>query len=285
VKNPYFIDEPACIALSGGRTSAYMLVKILDAHNGILPDYVQVLFANTGKEMPETLAFVNDCGKELGVKITWLELAKMTDVSDEGERTKFKREFKVVDFESASRNGEPFEILINAMGMIPNAVMRSCTGNLKIRVMVTYLKSIGYESPWMQYVGIRGDEQRRAKKIHGRTEEGHETFCPLWVDGVTAKEVGDFWSSMPWDLNLPNNNGVTDWGNCDLCFLKGKTKRASIIRERPDLADWWIKIETNQGMKFRPDEPSYKQMRDYALAQDDMFSDIYDDSIPCFCGD
>ena len=57
------------------------------------------------------------------------------------------------------------------------------------------------------------------------------------------------------------------------------------MRARPDLAEWWIKVEEKKGQQFRPDEPSYKQMRDYALAQDDMFSDIYDDSIPCFCGD
>ena len=42
------------ISFSGGRTSAYMLHQILEA-NGNLPDRVQVMFANTGREMPETL--------------------------------------------------------------------------------------------------------------------------------------------------------------------------------------------------------------------------------------
>ena len=50
----YKIEGPACISFSGGRTSAYMLYKILQAWSGKLPDDVVVCFANTGKEMEET---------------------------------------------------------------------------------------------------------------------------------------------------------------------------------------------------------------------------------------
>ena len=48
--DPYLITGPALISFSGGRTSAYMLKMILDAHGGTLPDDVHVCFANTGKE-------------------------------------------------------------------------------------------------------------------------------------------------------------------------------------------------------------------------------------------
>jgi len=48
------------IAFSGGRTSAYMLHQILET-NGPLPDRVVVSFQNTGREMPETLDFVQEC--------------------------------------------------------------------------------------------------------------------------------------------------------------------------------------------------------------------------------
>ena len=33
----------------------------------------QALFANTGREREETLAFVRECGERWGVAITWLE--------------------------------------------------------------------------------------------------------------------------------------------------------------------------------------------------------------------
>jgi predicted phosphoadenosine phosphosulfate sulfurtransferase len=34
--NPYEITEPTCISFSGGRTSAYMLKKVLEAGGGAI---------------------------------------------------------------------------------------------------------------------------------------------------------------------------------------------------------------------------------------------------------
>jgi hypothetical protein len=48
-RNPFLIDEPTVISFSGGRTSAYMLWRVLEA-NGGLPEDAIVCFANTGKE-------------------------------------------------------------------------------------------------------------------------------------------------------------------------------------------------------------------------------------------
>ena len=61
--NPYTL--PSClvqIAFSGGRTSAYMLRKIMDANPGLRDDVV-VTFQNTGREMPQTLDFVAEVGR------------------------------------------------------------------------------------------------------------------------------------------------------------------------------------------------------------------------------
>jgi 3'-phosphoadenosine 5'-phosphosulfate sulfotransferase (PAPS reductase)/FAD synthetase len=283
--NPYRINEPAAISFSGGRTSAYMLYKVLEAHDGKLPDDVHVTFANTGKEMPETLDFVQACTDNWGVDIVWLELAEITAVPLENGKNRIDRQYKVVDYESASRNGEPFSKYLTGVSAIPNAVQRTCTGNLKMRAIRWYLESVELEAPWLQLVGIRADEQRRAVKIHGTIADSAERFCPLWIDGVTAQEVGDFWLQNNFDLQLPNNNGVTDWGNCDLCFLKGKSKRLSIIRERLDLADWWVEAEKKKGQFFRPDQPSYEQMKFIATDQGQLFDFDIDESIPCFCGD
>ena len=40
-----------------------MLHNILDAYDGKLPEDGIVTFSNTGKEMPETLDFVKECGE------------------------------------------------------------------------------------------------------------------------------------------------------------------------------------------------------------------------------
>ena len=289
-KSIYYIDEPTCISFSGGRTSAFMLYKILEAHNGKLPEFAKVTFANTGKEMPQTLDFVNEVEKNWNIEIVWLE--RFARVAKQEEKNKYVYETKVVDYESASRNGEPFSALIKARKYAPNPVARFCTSDLKIRAIKDYLVNVcGFVTPFTSFVGIRADEQRRAVKMHGKIESGQEIYLPLYLDGVSAKDVGNFWSNNNFDLKLPNNNGVTDWGNCDLCFLKGTGKKQSIIREKPELADWWIDQESSlegvgTGAYFRVDRPSYKTMQNEALNQTNIFGNIYpDETIPCFCGD
>ena len=116
--NPYLLQGPAMISFSGGRTSAYMLHQILRAHGGTLPADVHVNFANTGKEREETLRFVHECGSRWGVHINWIEYRD----NDAG--------FDLVGYNSASREGEPFQALIDKKKRLPNWQERWCTALL-----------------------------------------------------------------------------------------------------------------------------------------------------------
>ena len=293
--NPYFIDEPAAISFSGGRTSAYMLHRILEAHHGTLPDYVVVTFANTGREMPATLDFVKACQDKWNVPITWLELGKYEVKGEYKTGSKkgmpiYKATTDVVNYETASRDGEPFERLCIKRNYLPNVMARFCTAELKVRRIRDHLRSLSLED-WIQCIGIRADEPRRAAKMHGKVDAGHEMYLPLYVDGIKKEDIHDFWINQDFDLQLPNNNGTTDWGNCDLCFLKGGKKKMSLIRERPDLADWWIKLENRMSettagsaARFRNDQPSYQEMQIIATSQQGF--DWGDDAtLSCFCGE
>ena len=59
MSKPFLLETHGVINFSGGRTSGFMLRKILDAFDNKLPDDLPVCFANTGKEMPQTLDFVH----------------------------------------------------------------------------------------------------------------------------------------------------------------------------------------------------------------------------------
>lgn len=276
MSNPFEIKEQTVISFSGGRTSGFMLYKVLEAHQMSLPDDAKVIFANTGKEDEATLKFVNDCSINWNVPIVWLEYQDNEDS---------KQRFKVVNFETASRNGEPFEAIIRKRQYLPNPVTRFCTAELKIRTIHKYLRSIGWDdhnenSDW---IGIRADEPRRAAKIaRERT--------PLVTAGIGKTDVGNFWKAQSFDLGLPNFNGVTYHGNCDLCFLKGESQTRSLIAEKPERAIWWAKMEAismaskPDGARFRKDRDSYQAMMNYAKDQMPMFDDP-DESIACFCGD
>lgn len=277
--SPYEILEPTVISFSGGRTSGYMLWRILQENNGI-PEGSIVTFANTGKEEEETLKFVKACQDNWNVDIHWIEYQYAEKPADRWKR---------VTYETASRNGEPFYQLIDQNGSpyLPNPVARICTAKLKIRAIHAYLKAMGWKhNENMDWVGIRADEQRRAAKIN-------RDRTPLVVDGITKQDVGNFWKAQPFDLGLPNMNGVTMHGNCDLCFLKPTHQIISLIKEKPERADWWIAMENHaqssnktygDGAKFRKDRPSYAELKKFALAHDDMF-DKTEEAIPCFCGD
>tara|TARA_Y100001973_G_C5147378_1_gene306167 strand:+ start:302 stop:1171 length:870 start_codon:yes stop_codon:yes gene_type:complete len=286
--NVYKANENTVISFSGGRTSAFMLWKVLDAYDGKLPENIKVCFSNTGKEMPETLDFVKDCQENWGVNIVWLE--RYAEVAPEDHKNKYVYETKIVDYKTASRKGEPFAKLLVAKKYAPNPVARFCTAELKIRPIKDYLVRQGWDTPFLAFVGIRADEQRRAVKMHGKVESGQEIHLPLWLDKITKEDIYKFWTTHSFDLKLPNNNGTTDWGNCDLCFLKGQSKKLAIIREKPDLADWWIEAEENlskavgKAAYFRKDNPSYAEMKIIATSQNVLnFGD--DETIPCFCGD
>jgi 3'-phosphoadenosine 5'-phosphosulfate sulfotransferase (PAPS reductase)/FAD synthetase len=283
MSDPFKITGPTCISFSGGRTSAYMLWRVLQSYGGVLPDETIVHFANTGKEDEATLKFIQACSDNWNVPITWLEYQHEEPF------------FKVVDFQTASRNGEPFEDLIRngSRKYLPNPMTRYCTVDLKIKVAQRYLFSIGW-TEWDNLVGIRADEARRVAKIRANPSSGNKgitRFMPLAEAGITKETVGDFWRNQSFDLELPNINGVTYHGNCDLCFLKGGSQVLSLITEKPERAIWWVKMEAlienptiANGGVFRADRPSYASMTQFASEQRDMF-DPDEEAIACFCGD
>ena len=282
--NPYRIAGPALVSFSGGRTSAFMLKQILDAHGGTLPADVRVCFANTGRELEETLTFVDECSRRWGVPIVWLEYDPASP-----------HQTCVVDHASASRDGEPFRAVIAARGFLPNPVARFCTSELKIRRVKSFMyHACGYPH-WLNVVGLRADEMRRVIKLTDPARMARERWtnaCPLAEAGVSRRDVAAWWREQPFDLALPNRDGVTPLGNCDLCFLKAEATIRGTIRDRPELAAWWIAREAEarpakpSGARFRADRESYAVMRSNAERQGDLIEYLNQEgSLDCACTD
>ena len=248
------------ISLSGGRTSAYMLWHILDANDG-LPDRARVIFANTGREMPETLDFVQEMSERWNVPITWLEYNRIDN----------KVTFKEVNHKLAARKGEPFETLLYKP-FLPNAVARFCTAELKVRTIKRYLVSQGWKN-WVSGIGIRADEPSRINR--GESRDRWVFWYPLADAGAVRSDVVDFWSSQNFDLKLWGKNGVTPKGNCDGCFLKSEATIAAMWREHPDRMQWWSDMEERVGGTFHK-RRSYKEIGDFVGRQGDWLFDDED---------
>jgi len=312
-RNPFLTNGPTIIQFSGGRTSAFMLKQIVDAHGGKLPNDTKVFFENTGKEDELTLKFAHECDVNWNLNMTWLEyrtgkiksateanLRLLAELADTGSPwiQKLVPEsgaYQVVSYETASRNGEPFEAVIAQRGgVLPNPRSRYCSSELKTRTVHRFVQNeLGWED-WDTFLGIRADEPSRVSKFrqNPHPEGKKETVViPLAGAKVTAKDVGKFWREQSFDLELPNMNGKTMHGNCDLCFLKPARQVVSLIQEKPERAVWWAKQEQaaeavahGAGNRFRNDRPSYAQMMNFVDRQGDMF-DPNEEAISCFCGD
>lgn len=246
------------VSFSGGRTSGFLLRKLLDRSGGSLPSNVLVVFRNTGKEREETLNFVKECAERWQVPVVWLEYRYLG--WDAGRS--HKHSFEEVRYETASRKGEPFDQLIKARHdcredkgeelILPNQGMRWCTGELKQKTLLRYLRSKGIYKFW-NVIGIRFDEPKRWQKIvecPGGRMTGESPIGPLFDAGVILQDVERFWKTSEFDLQLESHEG-----NCDLCFLKARWKRQLIASKNPELVDWWKRHEENSGALFRLKEP------------------------------
>ena len=272
--DPFLITGRAVISFSGGRTSAYMLWRIIHAHGGTLPDDIVVCFANTGREMPATLDFVRDCGAAWNVPIVWLEYRW-----EPGGPS-----FEVVSHNSASRDGEPFEMLLRSKSMLPNPVSRFCTIELKIRTQKRFLRSLGWQH-WTSLVGLRADEPARVARALDRERTKKDRWhnaCPLAADGIEEVDVLRFWRAQPFDLRLAG-----PWaGNCDGCFLKNRAALQRMFVDNPDRMAWWIDMEATprgagRGATFRADRESYAVMARVMREQGRLPFDLDEPALAC----
>jgi 3'-phosphoadenosine 5'-phosphosulfate sulfotransferase (PAPS reductase)/FAD synthetase len=267
--NPFRIEGPAAINVSGGRTSGMMLHHILDAHDGRLPPGVFAFFCNTGREMPATFDFVRDMAQNWGVHIQWLEYRRDPETG--------RVWTEPVSHNSASRQGEPFEMLVGGKAFLPNPVTRFCTIELKIRATRRWIDAeLGWRR-WISVVGFRSDEMHRVIKAGIRNAahtERFRVFCPLAKARMTkADHVTPFWEKQSFDLGLAGS-----WeGNCDGCFLKSRGAIERMFRDHPERMAWWPGMEGIRGQeigvsigtfdptsaRFRADRDGYRQIAEH----------------------
>ena len=231
------------ITFSGGRTSAFMarFIQVNPAYENYNKAYV---YANTGKEHENTLKFIDQCDKEWGLGIVWIEADV---VHKKGKGTKYK----VVNFETASRNGEPFEEVIKKYGL-PSKLYRHCTRELKEVPMHKFAKDHFGSKDYKTALGIRADEQHRIST-------NLDYIYPLNTLQLDEKFIRQWWDKQSFNLELKDYQG-----NCDLCFLKSVRKKLTILTEAPNLSEWWDKQEKQN---YREYQDKFDVYRDLTIEQ------------------
>lgn len=209
------------VSFSGGRTSAFMSWWLKNNSS----EELRVVFANTGQEHESTLEFVNRCDKEWGLCVVWLE-AKVN-------AGRAGTTYTVVDFKSASRNGEPFERVIEKYG-IPNQSYPHCTRELKLAPINSWAKDNCPPDRKMA-VGIRADEMDR---MQANAKEKNIIY-PLVSKIPTDKSmVNRFFEAQDFDLDIP-----ALMGNCTWCWKKTTRKHLTLLNTNPEIYDFPERME------------------------------------------
>lgn len=243
-----------------GETSAFMTEWCL---KNLSEEYDMVVcMANTGEENEKSLEFAKKCEDYFGWDIVWLECVT-NPVHGEGVS------HKIVNFESASRKGEPFEAMIAKHG-IPNKKFPHCNRELKLCTIQSYLRSIG----WADYytaVGVRIDEPGR---LNWKSAAENKIIYPLATHiRKTKVDINIYWSLMPFRLEL------TGWeGNCKWCWKKSLRKLLTIAKNHPEHYDFPKRMEEKYG-NYVPETRSQNFTLPIRFFRDNMSVDeIMEDS-------
>lgn len=218
------LKDKLLVSFSGGETSGYMLWWILK--NWQKKYEIKVAFANTGQENEETLLFVEKCSELFNVNVVWVEAV----VNPENKKG---TTHKIVNFETASRNGEPFKAVIAKYG-IPNPSFSHCNREMKLNALNSYMKSIGWKK-YYSAIGIRVDEFDR---MNAKRKE-KKLIYPLISDKPMSKgKINQWWNLQPFRLKLKGYQG-----NCKTCWKKSDAKLYTLINENKSQFDFFEEME------------------------------------------
>jgi len=216
------------VSFSGGETSAFMAQWIKNHLEDKVYSNVVYVFANTGLENEQTLEFIKKCDEHFDLKIRWIQA-----------RTRIGRKstsYWHIDFDTAARNGEPFEEIIQKYG-IPNQAMPHCTRELKQNPITAFGKDYFNGEKYDTAIGIRVDESDR---MNAKAKERGFIY-PLinrQMIPTTKPMVNFFWNQMPFRLELKGYQG-----NCLTCWKKSDKKLFQIANESPRAFDFMKRME------------------------------------------
>lgn len=276
------------ISFSGGRSSAVMLwlclKKYLETHE------ILITFANTGCEHEATLEFVDAVDRNFADgQVVWIE----PEFHEAGKGPTAK----VVNFESAARNGEPFRAAIEKHGVFCQTHPQ-CTTRLKETPMISYRRQFGWEAgSYDVAIGIRADE---ADRCSSKAKEKRFIY-PLVEDGWRKRDVNRFMRQFDWDLKIP----LDAYGNCVWCWKKSLRKLSTVAKQEPHRFDFPGEMERrfgtiNRGVQEQPDPrvffrgnrsaqdiivhahtADFEEYKDDKFDQPQLFDDFWDVGSAC----
>ncbi len=199
------------LGLSGGKDSAALAIYLRDK----VPD-MEYFFADTGAELPETLAFVDLMADYLGKEIIRLNAGR--------------------DFD--------YYLKLHS-NYLPSAQQRWCTINLKLKPFEQFVG----EDAVISYVGIRADEPQREGYIS--TKPNITTCFPFKDDGLVKADILRILDDS--GVGLPKYYEWRSRSGCYFCFYQRKIEWVGLYENHPEAfekAKQFEKFDEKTGKRY-----------------------------------
>lgn len=183
------------VSMSGGKDSTALAVHLLGKKS--LVPHLEFIFADTGKELPETYEYLDTIEQRLDITITRLG-------ADKG-----------FDWHLAQMNG-----------YLPSARARWCTRVLKIQPITEYIG----DDPTIMYIGLRADEDRRG---HIAKRPNIIPAYPFIDDGLGIAEVKGLLEES--GVGFPSYYRWRTRSGCFFCFFQRLYEWVGLLHNHPDL--------------------------------------------------
>lgn len=189
------VEKPVrhLLGLSGGKDSSALAIYMRDR----VPE-MEYFFADTGAELPETLAYIELLEDYLGKPIERLNSTK--------------------DF--------AYYLKLNG-NFLPTARSRWCTTNLKIKPFEEY---VGNDTA-ITYVGIRADELHRRGYLS--TKPNISATYPFIEDDLNKEDIFNILKSS--GIGVPKYYDWRSRSGCFFCFFQRKEEWIGLSEKHPEL--------------------------------------------------
>jgi len=191
------------LGLSGGKDSAALAIYLRD--NNRVPE-MEYFFADTGAELPETLAFIDLLEDYLGKKIERLNAGRTFD----------------------------FYLKLNG-NILPTAKSRWCTSELKIRPFEEYVG----DDEAITYVAIRADEKERIGYLSKKPNISAK--YPFIEDNKYKEDIIKILKKS--GLGVPKYYDWRSRSGCYFCFFQRKIEWVGLAENHPELFEEAKKYE------------------------------------------
>ena len=189
------------LGISGGKDSAALAIYMRDK----VPE-MEYFFADTGAELPETLAFVNLMEDYLGKEIIRINAGR--------------------DFDYYLKLHKDY---------LPSAQQRWCTINLKLKPF----EDFAGDDQVISYVGIRADEPQRDGYLSSKPTI--QARFPFKEDGLVREDIINILNES--GLGLPKYYEWRSRSGCYFCFYQRKIEWIGLQENHPDLFEAAKKFE------------------------------------------